>query len=41
MCENPDIIHTNTGVIHEGLKVAKRLKYLMFGICVSIKIRGF
>ena len=26
MCENPDIIHTNTGVIHEGLKVAKRLK---------------
>ena len=23
--ENPDIIHTNTGVVHEGFKVAKKL----------------
>lgn len=26
MCEKPDIIHTNTGIVHEGVKVAKKLR---------------
>lgn len=32
-----DIVHSNTGVIHFGAKVAARLSILMFGIFVNIR----